>query len=77
VAAFTVFSRIAGGGGIGEKGAGRRIELRQAAVIGAEVRAKRIVAAGVEDDQVECIAGAGQAVEQQAEINCLALDVGF
>lgn len=51
--------------------------MRQALVLGAEVVAEGVVAAGVEDDQIERVAGAGQAVEQQADIDALRLDVGF
>jgi hypothetical protein len=57
VGAIAIRRDIAGGRRIADEAAARRIQARQAARCGAAVARQRIVAAGVEEYQVDCIAG--------------------
>jgi len=76
VTAFAVLGGIAGCSGIRQQCSRWRIEQRQPLVVNAEIGTERVVATGVENDQIERIARPSQNIQQNAEIDRLRLDVG-
>ncbi len=75
IAAFPIFGGVAGRRGEGEQGAGGRIELREALVVGAEIGAEGVVAAGIENHHIHRVACPVEAFQQQAHIHRLRGDV--
>ena len=77
VAAAAVLSQVVGGGRVDHDGAGRGVGRgRQAAVHGPKAARPRVVAAGIEDDDVEAIAGLVQLGHQVLEVERFVVDVG-
>jgi hypothetical protein len=66
---------FAGRRGVGEQRARRGVELRHALLIDAEVAAERIVAAGVEHDDVHRVRGPGDRLDHRVDVDAALLDV--
>jgi hypothetical protein len=74
VGAIAVARQVARRGGVGEQRPRRRVELRQAFLL--ELHAgERILAAGVEDDDVHRVGGLGDAVDHRVDVDASRIDV--